>query len=137
MAHLHHWEGWRPARWLSSDGGGRDVMVTSREVAAVGWSSAVSLLWLRKLLWRSKSQSKLYSIVVLVDHDGVECAIRSVGRGRGEAKLAGRGAACSGGAGERPGGSSAAHHFSIVFTPGFFLRLEATSLGPSRFCACV
>ena len=97
------------------------VMVTSREVAAVGWSSAVSLLWLRKLLWRSKSQSKLYSIVVLVDHDGVECAIRGVGRGRGEARWRAKAqvvAWLAAAARESAGGSSAAHHFSIVFTPG-------------------
>ena len=99
------------------------MAATSREVGAVDRSSAVCLLLLRKMLWRSKSQSKLYSIVVLGDHGGVECAIRGVGRGRGvarrraEAQVAARLAAA---ARESAGGSSAAHHFSIVFTPGFF-----------------
>ena len=99
------------------------MAATSREVGAVEWSIVVCLLLLRKVLWRSKSQPKLYCIVVLVDHDGVECAIRGVGRGRGEARrrakaqVAARFAAA---ARESAGGSSAAHHFSIVFTPGFF-----------------
>ena len=96
---------------------------TSREVAAVNWSSATSLLLLRKLLWRSKSKSKLYSIVVLVGHNGVECAIRGVGRGRGEARRRAKAqvaARLAAAARERAGGSSAAHHVSIVFTPGFF-----------------
>ena len=100
-----------------------DAMATLREVAAAEWSSAVSLLLLRKLLWRSKSQSQLYSIVVLVGHDGVECAIRGVGRGRGEARRRAKAqvaARLAAAARESAGGSSAAHHFSIVFTPGFF-----------------
>ena len=102
---------------------------TSREVAAVEQSSMVGLLLLRKLLWRSKSQSRLYSNVVLVDHDGVERAIRGVGRGRGEARRRAKAqvaARLAAAAQESAGGSSAAHHFSIVFTPGFFCDRTAT-----------
>ena len=91
-------------------------------VAAVKRSGSVGLLLLRKMLWRSKSQSKLYSNVVLVVHDGVECVIRGVGRGRGEARRRARAqvvARLAAAARESAGGSGAAHHFSIVFTPGF------------------
>ena len=94
----------------------------------------MSLLLLRKVLWRSKSQSKLYSIVVLVDHDGVECVIRGVGRGRGEARRRAKAqvaARLAAAARESAGGSSAAHHVSIVFTPGFFL--QAILYGSIRF----
>ena len=56
------------------------------EVAAAERSSAVSLLMWRKMLWRSKSQSKLYASVVLGDHDGVEHEIRGAEYGRGEAR---------------------------------------------------
>ena len=96
---------------------------TSGEVAAVGRSSAVSLVLVRKVLWRSKTQSKLYSSVVPVDRGGVECVIRGVGSGRGEARRRAKAqvaARLAAAARERAGGSSAAHPLSIVFTPGFF-----------------
>ena len=75
------------------------------------------------MLWRSKSQFKLYSSVVLVDHGGVECVIRGVGRGRGEARRRAKAqvaARLAAAARESAGGSSAAHRVSIVFTPGFW-----------------
>jgi hypothetical protein len=131
MVVVGYWGGRQARPSIGSSAMATDATATSTEVAAVEWSSAVCLVLLRKLLWRSKSQLKLYSMVVLVDHDGVECAIRGVGRGRGgarrraKAQVAARLAAA---ARESAGGSSAAHLLSIVFTPGFFCLCQTGNL---------
>ena len=84
---------------------------------------AVSSCMVRKMLWRSKSLSRLQTIIVLGDHDDVVGEIRDVGAGHGkgrrraEVQVAARLAAA---VRESAGGSSAAHLLSIVFTPGFF-----------------
>ena len=123
MVVVCQYEGWQAGPSIESSAVVTGAMATSRDVAAVERSSVVCLLSLRKLLWRSYSKSKLQTIVVLGGHDGVECVIRGVGYGRGEgrwrakAQVAARLAAA---VRESAGGSSAAHHVSIVFTPGFF-----------------
>ena len=86
MVVVGYWGGRQARPSIGSSAMATDATATSREVAAVEWSSAVSLLLLRKMLWRAKSQSKLYSNVVLGDHDGVEYEIRGVEYGRGEAR---------------------------------------------------
>ena len=96
---------------------------TSGEVAAVERSSVVGLLLLRKMLWRSKSQSKLYANVVLGDHDGVEYGIRGVeydrggARRRAEAQVTVRRVAA---VRESCGRQQRGAPLSIVFTPRFF-----------------
>ena len=101
------------------------MAATSRGVGAVDRSSVVGLLLLRKMLWRSKSDSKLYSNVVLGDHDVGEHVIRGVGYGRGEgrrrakAQVAVRLAAA---VRESRGRQQRGAPLSIVFTPGLFLQ---------------
>ena len=99
------------------------MAATSREVGAVDRSSAVCLLLLRKMLWRSKSQSKMYSNVVLGDHYGVEYGIRGVEYGRGEARRRAEAQATvrlAAAVRESRGRQQRGAPLSIVFTP-FFL----------------
>ena len=76
----------RPARLLRAARWWR-VRRRRREMSR-RWNKAAwwALLLLRKMLWRSESNFRLYSNVVLVDHDGVEYVIRGVGYGRSEGR---------------------------------------------------
>ena len=91
---------------------------------AVERGSAVSSFMERNQLWRSKSQHKLETIVVLGDHDGVVGGVRGVGA-QAMAKEGGAPRRRSQGGvqrwcGRAAGGSGAGTTVFIVFTPVFF-----------------